>query len=246
MRTVMQRWPYLRTRPVQLGLGLLCLAIVVLLIRSYNESVRTPVDANQLVGHAIERTRELQSAHFSLTVKDGAIRLGPSLEVVQAEGDVARPDSLRVRATARMGGLLVESELVQSDAGTFYENPFSRRWERLPSGILPVPLLDPDRGIARLMSLVDGLHAQDSQLAGSVRVWRVVGQVPAPAVTALVGGQPVNGLVDVDALVGEDGLVRHLVLSGAVVDGELPSTTRSLDFTEFDSAPIIDVPNLSQ
>lgn len=68
------------------------------------------------------------------------------------------------------------------------------------------------------------------------------GRLRASDATAVLGGRPVAGDVGVEAVVGEDGLVRRLLLSGAIVTGEAADTVRRLDFSGFDAPVTIEAP----
>ena len=199
-------------------------------------------DTQALVQRAIARTSALHSAHFQLDVGKGAMRMGPSLEVTKAEGDVARPDSLRVRATARFGGIIVETELVQVDDKSYILSPFSQKWEALEGGLVPVPLLDPDRGITRLLRAIDSPHAEVADDINAQHAWKLTGRIAVSEITALVGGTPTSGSADAESLVTEDGLVHRLILRGPVVDGESPDIARTFNFSHFDEPVAIELP----
>src|SRR2546423_236564 len=113
-----------------------------------------PPPVSQVIASAIARTETLRSAHFKLDVTKGFILVGPSLEVLRAEGDVATPDRLRVRARTRLGGVIVETDIVHVDGASFLLDPFTLRWQRLGTSLLPAPLLDPKRGVARLIAAI--------------------------------------------------------------------------------------------
>jgi len=200
-------------------------------------------DTQALVQRAIGRTAALHSAHFQLDVSKGAMRIGPSLEVTRAEGDLGRPDQLRVRATARFGGLIVETELVQVDGAGYILSPFSQKWESLGGALVPVPMLDPDRGISRLLRAIETPHAENADDIDSQHAWKLTGRIPASEITALVGGTPIAGSADAESLLTDDGLVRRLILRGAVVDGESPEITRTFNFSHFDEPVVVEVPS---
>jgi lipoprotein LprG len=200
------------------------------------------VDTQALVQRAIGRTAALRSAHFQLDVTKGAMRIGPSLEVTKAEGDLARPDLLRLRATARFGGIIVETELVQVDGAAYILSPFSQKWEALEGGLVPVPLLDPDRGITRLLRAIEAPHAEGADDIDRQHAWKLTGRIAASEITALVGGTPIGGTADAESLLTDDGLVRRLILRGAVVAGESADITRTFSFSQFDEPVVVEVP----
>jgi len=203
----------------------------------------SPADTQAIVHRAILRTSALQSAHFQLDLGKQAMRLGPSLEVTKAEGDLARPDQLRVRATARFGSILVETELVQVAGAAYILSPFSQKWEPLEGGLVPVPLLDPDRGITRLLRALETPRTEQADDIEQQRAWKLTGRIPASEITALVGGTPIGGAADAEALLTDDGLVRRLILRGPVVDGESAEITRTFSFSHFDEPVTIEVPS---
>lgn len=200
-----------------------------------------PPSATQLVASAIARTATVQSAHFKLEVTKGYILVG-SLQVLQAEGDVARPDRLRVRARAQLGGVIVETNIVHVDGTSFLQDPFTLRWQRLTTSLLPVPLLDPERGVVRLIAAIGDPRVEGRESVDGAAGWRVSGHVHPSDVTALLGGSPAGPDVRVEAVVGDDGAVRRLVLTGAVVVGELADMTRRIEFSGFDIPVTIEAP----
>jgi lipoprotein LprG len=198
--------------------------------------------AADLVERAATRTAQLQSVRFLLDVTKGAVLLGPSLEVTHAEGEVARPDRLHVRASVRMGGVVVETDMVHVDGQSVLVNPFSLKWESLGGGLAPVPILDPDRGVSRLVRSVVDPEVEASETLDGAATWRVRGQIPNQAVTNLLGGTPLDGQAAAVAWVSDDGLVHRLTLTGPIVDGESADTVRRLDFSKFDAATVMDLP----
>src|SRR2546423_13109263 len=107
---------------------------------------------SQVIASAIARTETLRSAHFKLDVTKGFILVGPSLEVLRAEGDVATPDRLRVRARTRLGGVIVETDIVHADGASFLLDPFTLRWQRLRESLPPLPPPPPKPGGARALA----------------------------------------------------------------------------------------------
>jgi hypothetical protein len=199
-------------------------------------------DAAALVERAATRTANLRSAHFRLDVSNGAMLLGPSLEVTKAEGDVGRPDLLSMRATVRLGGLVVETEFRDTGGTSYILSPFSQRWEALGGPLTPVPLLDPQQGVPRLVRAIQSPSVTGSETVDTQSGWRVVGRIPAQAVTALVGGAPTTDQTDVTAVVTDDGLVHRLVLRGRVVEGESSELTRTFAFSQFDEPLVVTPP----
>ena len=195
-------------------------------------------NASELVDRAAVRTAALQSAHFRLDVSNGAMLIGPSLQVTQAEGDVGRPDLLSMRATVRLGGIIVETEFRQVDGVGYVLSPFSRKWEPLDGPLTPVPLLDSTAGVSQLVRAVVAPSVSANNAGG----WSVTGRVAASAVTALVGGTPASSDLDVTAQVTDDGLVQELVLHGTVVEGESKDLTRTFEFSNFDAPVTIEAP----
>jgi lipoprotein LprG len=143
-----------------------------------------------------------------------------------------------------VGGISVETELVQVDGASYILSPFSRRWEALAGGLVPVPLLDPDRGITRLLRTLEAPRAEATDDVDRQHAWKLVGRIPAGEITALVGGTPTSGMADAESLLTADGLVRPLLLRGPVVDSESPEITRTFTFSHFDEPVLIDAPTV--
>lgn len=201
-----------------------------------------PPSAHDIVTKAVARTTTLRSAHFKLDVTKGYVLVGPSLRVLKAEGDIALHDRLRVRARVDVGAAIVETDLIQVAGDSFYLDPFTTRWQRLGQGLTVVPLLDPERGVANLIRSARDVRVEARETVDGAAGWRVRGRLRPADVTALLGGDPVAEDVAVEAVVGDDGLVRRLVLSGAIVPGEVAETVRRLEFSGFDGAVRIEPP----
>jgi hypothetical protein len=105
-------------------------------------------------------------------------------------------------------------------------------------------LLDPDRGVTRLVRAIQDPKISRSDSIDGQLAWNVSGRIPATEVTSIVGGTPSVDEVGVTAVATDDGLVRRLVLRGRVVDGEKPDLARTFEFTSFDEPLQVELPRL--
>lgn len=166
--------------------------------------------------------------------------------VLGGEGVAAPPGSFEGEIRVLTGGLSASIEVVSVDGDLWARLPLTTDFAQVPAEALgfgdPGALLDPDRGVSRLLRSAEDPAEGDRVRAGA----DVFDQVTATLPGELVGD--VLTIADPDAQVGvafaldpETGHLRQAVLTGQFVeDGDDQTYTVHLD--EYDQAVDISAP----
>lgn len=171
-----------------------------------------------LLREAAAATDDITSAHFTLKV-NGTV---PGLAVQSAEGDLAKDAGKggggakgQVRMT--LLGRLIEGEFVLIDDKIHIKGPtgdFQELDASLVTGVYdPAAILDPDRGIAHVLTSVQDPKTVATEDVDGVSAYKIVGRVSKDVIAALIPG--IESDVDATVWVREDG--EHQPLKATAV-----------------------------
>ncbi|WP_033442668.1 LppX_LprAFG lipoprotein [Saccharothrix sp. NRRL B-16314] len=183
----------------------------------------------ELLDKAAESMKSVTSTHFSIKV-DGEL---PNVPVKSAEGDLNAQGESQGRATVDQFGQLIEVEYVLVGKDLHFKGP-TGGYTKLPAALAgqvydPTAILDPDKGVARV--LADARDAKTVSSEDGVSV--VTATVPRDVVAGLVPG--------IDADVASTFSVRADKLEKAVF--ELPSGAKvTIDLSEFNKPVTVSPP----
>lgn len=163
-------------------------------------------DAAGLLKDAAAATAEITSAHFTLAV-NGEV---PGLDVRSAEGDLTREgDGGAARGTVSMMllGQLFEGEFVLVEDKVWIKGPTGDHQE-LPASMVvnlydPGAILDPERGVANVLSNVQDPVTEGTEDVDGVATYRVKGKAARDVVADLVPG--IDSDVEITFWLREDG-----------------------------------------
>ena len=164
-------------------------------------------DGAGLLKDAAASTADVKTAHFTLTV-NGTM---PDLPVKNAEGDLTREggEGGGAKGTVSMEllGDLFDGEFVLVDKSLFIKGP-TGGWQELPASMVrslydPAAILDPDRGIAKVLASVQNPKTEGTEDIDGVSTYRVTGRVTKDVIASLVPG--VDSDVDITFWVRQDG-----------------------------------------
>lgn len=212
---------------VVLSIGALVIVGVTMLVGCAGPSLPPAAD---LLGRAVPVTGAVTSAHFTVRVDPG-----PSPVTVRgADGDLTRAGAARGTAQLDQQGQLVEVAFVIVGDALYLKGP-TGGFQRLPAGFAstvydPSAILDPQRGLARLVATATQARTEDSETVGGREAYRV-GAVVDPGVAAtLVPGLtgPVTGQLWVDAATSQL-LQARIQPSGGSGAGAVTLTLSNLD-----------------
>jgi hypothetical protein len=199
--------------------------------------------AAEIVARAAEAIERVETVHFRLEVAGGTAEIVTGLQMTSAEGDVARPDRLRMQVNARAANVPVQVELVAIGERRWLTNPLTKRWTALPGQFALAPVLDPERGVANLIRRLSGLVKLPNETLDGQAVYHLRGTAAAADLAALAGAQGGGGSVAAEAWIGvQDFLPRQVRIEGAVVSGEPAGLVRVLKLSGFNAPVSIEPP----
>lgn len=184
-------------------------------------------DPKSIAKGAADKLQTLSTFHFAIKVTGSPILI-PGVALSSADGDLVKPDRVKANMGVLVGGAFkIQSQAIGIGADTYFNNPLSKKWEKMPAswGFKPQILFDPDQGISGVVSRIDNLTLVGSDTVDSVDSWHLAGIVTGKDVGPLsantLGKYPVN----FDVWVGKsDSIVRKITMK-EIVPGVTPGTT---------------------
>ena len=184
----------------------------------------------------------LESFHFRLHHESGNMELIAGLVIDEAEGDVVRPDNLSVSFKGSAGGIAIRTRLITIGDDGYMTNPMTGVWEAGPTGVSSLEFFDPSRGIAAIMQQLSQVRLVDVAARDS-RVYAIAGNLPAEALSPLVGSTLEDATVSVELTIDAERL--HLLgvrIAGRVMPTDEDGVIRIITLTSFDERIAIEAP----
>jgi lipoprotein LprG len=200
-------------------------------------------DGAALLEDAAAATADIKSAHFVLTV-NGEV---PGLDVKNAEGDLTREGgpSGAAKGTVSMNlfGQLFEGEFVIVDDVAYIKGPTGDYNELSAATVSslydPAAILDPERGVAHVLSNIQNPKTEALEDVEGVSAYRVKGRVTKDVVADLVPG--IDSDVDVTVWLAEEG--EHLPVKASVAVQAEGDPTVDVTLSNIDEPVEITAPN---
>lgn len=200
------------------------------------------LSVSQIVAKAAANTAQVKSFHFTLKVEHPAPSTS-GLSLTYADGDVVVPDRLKANVAGTLSGVPLKSTLVFIGPTAFIKNPFGGSWQKVPVRTSPVAFFDPAKGVLAVIKGSIRLKLAGSATVDGVDAYDLEGQVPASALTAILGNPPSDRLANVELLVGKDDLLlRRIQLSSRIAPAEPGNIVRRVDVSRFDEKISIEAP----
>ena len=232
-----------RLRPV---LALLC-ALVALTSCTPDKSKTTASPSaaslpagDTLVTESAAAMRDIKTAKFLITA-DGAVA---GLSLRRAEGTLTKEGSAKGTVQVDQGGTLVELSFVIVGDKIYLKGP-TGGYQALPLAVAasvydPSAILDPQRGIAKVLSTATGATTEASDPVDGKPAWRVAATMSAADLKTVIPG--VTGTVPGKVWISADDkrlLKATFTLPAA---GDAKGGTVTVTFTEFDAPATINAP----
>lgn len=222
---------------------LLVLVLVLLVAAGACAPAPRELSPKEVLDRAAEELDKATSAHFVLEQQNGSIQLASGVQVVNAEGDVVRPDKLRMKFTLRLAGFNAESQLIAIGDDVFLTNPLNNQWQKAPASTGAPRVLDKEHGVSNLLRQVTDPQLVGTETIDGVQTQHIKGSVPAAAFGALTGAQVSGDSVSADIWVGtSDFLPRQVRLEGVIGAGDTSATVRTLKLSNYNTGITIDRP----
>ena len=202
------------------------------------EEVRAAAGGLELIGQSITATKALKSAHLEIAV-NGKIA---GLPVKTLSGDLTNVPSVAIKgsATSSMGGSDVDVEMVVLD-GTLYAALTPNSWLDMGPAVEvydPSVILNPDTGLANMLSSITDAKSEGSETIGGVDTVRITGTVTADAVNKLIPQLKASGPLPATAWIERD--APHQLVQAKVDQSEGNSV--ALTLSEWDKPVTVTKP----
>ena len=184
----------------------------------------------------------VSSLHFKLDVTGGAMAMG-QFGVLNAEGDLAKPDRMQLKTQTQFAGGSAELGILSSGGKQYMTNPFTGRWLEIPGGLSAVALFDPATGVPSLIKGAKDIRKLDPETVDGVRCFKVEGSLASDEMVAMLGPQVAGRTLKATAWFGmDDFLMRQLRLEGPLAENEPPAISRLLTLSRFNQPVTIEGP----
>ena len=204
----------------------------------------TPTEtAAGIVLRAADRMDQVKSLHFRMDSTGAPTMLVPGLAMNSAEGELAKPDKLKVTVNAKAGAAVMEVKIVAMGDATYMTNPIGGRWQALPMGYNPIAFFDPKTGISGIMRAMKDPERAGEEAIDGINSLHIKGNVDSAALVPLTGTSTPGFNIKAELWVGkEDLLVRQVRLEGRMSEAEAENIARILKLSKFDETPTIEAP----
>lgn len=174
-------------RRLLFGLGLLAALVAGCTSGGGSGSTNLPA-ASTLLAHSGASMRSVTSVHFVITV-NGTLAGVP---IQNAEGDLNAQGQAKGSAKISELGQLVQADFVLVNS-TFYIKGPTGGYTKVPAALAgnlfdPTAILDPNRGIAKVLTSVQGGTTQARETVDGVDSYRIGGKVSKDVVSSLLPG----------------------------------------------------------
>jgi lipoprotein LprG len=230
------------SRPLRALLALLTPVLLVLGVSacSKDEDPNALPNGSTLISESAEAMRNVQSAHIVIDI-EGTIS---SLPIKQAQGDLKRNGDAKGDIQLQQFGQLIQLDFVLLGGDAYLKFP-TGGWQKQAGGTSAFPydpsaILDPERGVAKLLATATNARTEGSETVGGVDTYRVAVDFDNTAASVLVPGVPagVKGHVWLDKQTKR--MVKAVVNSPA--SGSTEAATMTVTLTNIDAPVTISAP----
>jgi LppX_LprAFG lipoprotein len=198
----------------------------------------------EVLDRAADALDKATTAHFALEQQNGTLQLAQGVQVANAEGDVLRPDRVRMKFTLRLAGFSAEAQMIAVGEELFITNPLSGQWQKAPARTGAPRVLDQEHGMSSLLRNVTDPQRVGNETLDGAQTQHLKGRVAATSFAEMTGSQPTGDLVAGDVWVGSDDfLPRQVRLEGPIGAGDTAQTIRTLKLSKFNEPVTIERPS---
>jgi len=195
-------------------------------------------DGATLLTESASAMAEVETVHIVLDINPAV----GALPIERAEGDLLREGDAKGVIQLLAGAQLIEVEFIVLGDRAWLKYP-TGGWQ--PAGAItafydPSAILDPERGVANLLSTSTNATTDGAEEIDDVDTWRIKVDIDQDAANTLVPGVPdgLTGTVWVDKATKR--MVKAVVNSPA--SGSTQASTITLDLTNFDVPVTVSAP----
>jgi lipoprotein LprG len=198
--------------------------------------------ADQIIGKAVPAINNVNTFHFTLSTSK-VQKPPPGIFITAVDGDVQKPDKLVGSVNAAYSGIPVKINVVVDGANQFWTDPASGKWGPMPAELNMATFFDPSKGMADILSNVQGLTADGTENIDGTDTYRLKGTVPATALKSLTSEVTATGNISTTLWIGSgDFLLRKASLTGPLLSDEPPDIERTITIKDYNKAVKVETP----
>ncbi len=189
--------------------------------------------ATEVIGKAATAMRGVQSLSFTLDTNK-LDNYPKSLFLLNAQGEVSRPDKLHAKAKALLTGVAIQIEVVSLGDKQYMTDPASGRWQAMPPSFNVLAAFDPNKGIADILANAKDPTNDGTETIDGTACYRLKAVLAPESLRAL--STEVNATVPLNSRLWigvEDSLLRQVELAGPLMQDEPASVVRTIKLADF-------------
>ena len=229
---------------------LLLVAIVIIVIPlipmmtacGQEEAPLPSLSAADIITNTIDKLDSATSFHFKLLHEGGGTPIAMGLELLEATGDMTKPDKLKTAVSATLGGMLVKVDVITIGSTTYMTNPLTKTWEILPESFSAIAIFDPNTGIVSILSGIINPTVKEGDNDHKI-CYHIKGEIPVESLRPITLSYIEGTTVMVDIWIDpEDFSVDKVKLEGRITETEKSGIIRTLELSDYNKKVEIESP----
>ena len=200
------------------------------------------LSAVDIITNTIDKLDSATSFHFKLEHDGGGTPIAMGLELLEATGDITKPDKLKAGVSATLSGILVKVDVITIGSTTYMTNPLTKKWEILPGDFSAIAIFDPNTGIMSILSGIVDPTVEEGDNDYKVS-YHVKGKIPVESLRPITLSSIEGTTVVVDIWVDpEDFSIGKIKLEGRITETEKSGIIRTLELSDYNKKVDIESP----
>ncbi len=197
----------------------------------------------QIVNTSSDKMQALNSFHFMLDQAGGGTPIAMGIEMKKAEGDVLKPNKLKLTITGTVMGFALQVQMVEVGTTAVMTNPLTQKWESLGDQFQILSVFDPGSGVAAILRGLSNTSRLADEQVGGVNCFHLKGNISSDSLNALTGSSVAGGVIAAEVWIGQtDFWMRTAKLTGKITANEVDGIVRTLTLSNFNVPVTIELP----
>ncbi len=230
--------------PITGSLATLLLIILSILLAGCGSTPPASVDAEQVLGDAVDSMKTLTSFHFSYVItKPQGAKPPQGTEIVSIRGYVSLEGSMKATVDLNQSGVPLQLDFVATANTHYVQNPTSQKWQSVPADLSPLGKISLTSGAIEILERVKDAQYVATESVGGAQCYKLKGSIAAADIASIVASANADNDLDCLLWIGaEDHLVRRIQTVGAAEADEDPRLLRTIELSQFGDPVVIEVP----